>query len=381
MSRFATDLLRVVAVTFIVYNHVSWNIFANVGTAWEDPFSLSIAAFNQLGKPSVLFFLFLSGLAFGAHRTFGSHDAFSVRHFYTNRVLRILPPYLLASLLAFALGQSRHGFFSGLLDGGNMYHLYFVALLLYLYALYPLLRKIEFSPWRAALFAAPIFLIHPLTAYADVGRHPLLALAGGGLHEGMGALSKSLYATGDGALVTWLVYFAYALPFFQFGIWTGRAGEDLHLSAAEKGRRLTAASILWPIAFAVVFFDFYTGAHAGEHADPAGRIWRISVAIYALVLIEWMRNLPHQPSHPLLKRLSRASFLVYLFHPFLILALRKLDYPIQIPLVIVLSWALGLALHWLATRHPALGALLGEGDRHFGNEAPATPAPIRRIGG
>ncbi|MBX7056934.1 MAG: acyltransferase [Leptospirales bacterium] len=382
MSRYATDLLRVVAVSFIVYNHASWNVYTNVGTGWEDPFSLVVAAINQLGKPSVLFFLFLSGLAFGAHPQFGGDSAapFSTRSFYWNRALRIAPPYLLASLIGFFLGQSRHGFFSGLLDGANMYHLYFVALLLYLYALYPLLRRISFRPWKAALFAAPILLIHPLTAFADLGRHPLLSVTPQELHSAFGEWSGMLHASGGGALATWLIYFAYALPFFQFGIWTGQAGENRQSDSEDRRRRFQISSMLWLAAFCVVFFDFYTGVHAGEHPDPAGRVWRICVAIYALVLIEWMRSLPQQASHPLLKRLSRSSFLVYLFHPFIILALQDLEYKIQIPLVLGLSWGAGLALNWLASLHPLSGALFGEGDRQLAPASTMSPA-IRKIGG
>lgn len=438
MSRFATDLLRVIAVTFICYNHAAWEVFINVGTKWEDDFSRAIAAVNQLGKPSVLFFLFLSGLAFGAHRHFGpraisgassgaaSADDFRAGDFFQNRALRILPPFLVISLIGFLLpGVSRAdswgGFALHLLDGGNMFHLYFVALLLYLYLLYPLLRRIDFRWSRALLLAAPLLVLHlvnPHDAPADAWFWT--TLAGAGVPEAIAfaeSIRAALLGPGQGLLATWLIYAAYGLAFFQYGLWTGAAQRShfreadaaslrsvdpisqelqnrarvfdeeqswfgllqtrlIGFFASPRGRRFALLTLLLPAGFALVYFDFYAAAHRGVHADPAGRIWRPEVALYAAVLILWMTQLPPRASGPLLRRLSRASFLVYLFHPLWMFALKDLGvgFTERVILVIALGWATGLALCWLAARHPVASLLLGEGDRVFAPAAPSAAA-------
>ncbi len=376
MSRFATDLLRVIAVTFIVYNHLSWRIFINVGTGYEDALSLAIAALNQLGKPSVLFFLFLSGFAFGAHPVFGRArpGEFPAARFYSNRVLRILPPYLLASFLAFWFMTESRGYFIGLFDGSNLYHLYFVALLLYLYVLYPALQKLEYTPLRAALLATPAFLIHPFLAHPRAAEHPLAALIGPEGAAWLQAIHDYVHALNHGRVEIWLIYFCYALPFFVYGLWAGRAGRH----PDQPRWRFHAASAALPVLCALVFFDFYSAAHNGQHADSAGRIWRLSVAAYALVFIEWMRGLPDRDSGPTLRVLARASFLVYLFHPFVIKLFEGAHFFVQALAVIPLSWALGLALHFIARSHRIFGFILGEGDRQLTGHGPRAAASQSR---
>ena len=99
MSRFATDLLRVLAACYIVFNHVSWPVFQAIGTPHEYWLSWATALGNQFGKPSVLFFIFLSGFAFSG---LAGDRQLSTGRFYLNRVARILPPFVVVTIIAFA---------------------------------------------------------------------------------------------------------------------------------------------------------------------------------------------------------------------------------------------------------------------------------------
>ena len=383
MNRGLTDLLRIIAVTCIVYNHTIWPDYVAVtgpdATLWHH----ACAWLNQAGKASVLFFLFLSGFAFGAHPM---NRSFHSLHFYKNRALRILPPFLIALSVGFALRvayhpEEAHGplrFLQGLLTGSHWMHLYFVSLLVYLYALFPLLRRLPANPVSA------IVLSMPLVVYMALFDLPRGAVMFFGLQAapeffgGWQALHRQLVQSPSPFAQTWLQYAVYALPTFVFGLWASR------IRAPEQTRRpmrfvLLGAALIG--AFALVLLDFYSGLGLGIDADTSGRVWRPSVVLYAMVAIVLLYNMESNPGGRIIKRLSRASFLVYLFHPYLIECGYGLPISLRTALVIVFSWALALGLNFLGTRYPNIGLFLGEGDRRptrpaAGAELPANAASL-----
>lgn len=204
----------------------------------------------------------------------------------------------------------------------------------------------------------------------------------------MGSLALEQPGSSDTAgSVVWLEYFAFAVPFFMAGLWLPdiikKHGLSLDYSQLrdrwKTGRSYWSPSLYWPGSrntfqlllrislvaggFLLVFNDFVSGYTVGLHADPAGRVWRISVALYAVALILFLLALPSLSSPVWLKKLSRASFLVYLLHPIWIDATRFLHPWYQTQVVIPLSWLTALALHELALSVPSVGRFLGEGDR------------------
>ena len=334
------------------------------------------ALINQLGKPSVLFFLFLSGVAFS-----GKRDKLSVAGFYRSRLLRIVPPFLLFSLLFFLISGDSFRVLdpiAWLFAGTAHYHLYFVAVLLYLYICYPLLREIPYKPSYLLTLVGLGITLHLINSLRYSAPLPVML---GFRFSDLGSLALEKPGSGDSpGSVVWLEYFAFAVPFFMAGLWLPEivrrhsflkldysrfnAGWSGWLKLfAGNGFQLILRFALVSAAFLLVFNDFVMGYQAGLHPDPAGRVWRISVALYAVALILFLVALPEGSSPLWVKKLSRASFLVYLLHPLWIEATRFLHPWYQMQVVIPLSWITALALHELALSFPPFGLLLGEGDR------------------
>ncbi|MCB1165606.1 MAG: acyltransferase [Leptospiraceae bacterium] len=391
MSRIATDLLRIFAVTCIVFNHVSWPLFVSSAGPEGGILGHISAIVNQLGKPSVLFFLFLSGLAFA-----GKKEVMSPRDFYRNRLLRILPPFLLVSFIYALESGEAISILDPLLwlfGGTAHYHLYFVAILLYLYLLYPLLREIPYKPsYLVGLFALGLFLHlinslryqSPLPVFMGFTLAPAGSLAT--IHPG---------SAGEHWTIIWTEYFAWAVPFFMMGLWMpeivkrhpwlkpanqravtiSEPAAMAEMEAVHQGQENSPIKrwsgfafriTLVFLGFLLVFNDFVAGYETGMHPDPAGRVWRISVGLYALALIFAMLSIPSKQPPVWVKKLSRASFLVYLIHPLWIEATKFLHPWHQTQIVIPLSWITALGLYELAVAIPGMGLFLGEGDRSLG---------------
>lgn len=383
MSRFATDLLRVLAACYIVFNHVSWPVFMGVGTPNEYWLAWAVAFGNQFGKPSVLFFIFLSGFAFSGLA--GVHQL-STGRFYLNRALRIAPPFIGATGLAlFLKGDLNFGsFFSSLPLGSAMFHLYFVPLISYLYLLFPLLRRLRPTPWSiSALFLIALVLYAAMTLIVlDKPDDVLITLCGGpdsALCRWFNIKSLETRST----VYVWIRYFAFSLPFFQAGIWMGLPESRASLERF-RAKRPRIAYLLLPLVgltYALVFYNFHRGILSGLDADSAGIIWRLSVSFYAFAWIFAVSLLLRKGYHPRLSWLARCSFLVYLIHPFFIPWFRDWN-PVHAVLpVLVLSWALAAGLQWLALKYTIVGLFLGEGDRLLAPLAgtPRTQSPPSNI--
>lgn len=366
VSRRSTDILRILAVTCIVFNHTSWAYFATMGTSSESLYSWIVAVVNQFGKPSVLFFLFLSGVAFSGNQ-FQSAGAF-----YKNRLLRIVPAYVLASLIfAVIEGRTFFEFFGGLFTGGNHYHLYFVAVLLYLYLAYPLLSRWKFSWLNLILIVTAGIFIHALASVL----YPVPLVFGYSLAENSNLSAIAPGVAGKPFFVTWMHYFSYAWPFFQMGLWMPEIRS--RLEKLPTVIRISGSVVAIAAGFIAVFIDFLITVDQGLHADPAGRVWRMTVAVYALAWISMMSALPESRSGVFVKRLARSSFLVYLFHPLVIMSSYWLDPMSRIVPVIVLSWLGAVLLHKLAKSNQTAGFLLGEADASLLQPKVAEPVAVK----
>lgn len=353
MGRFSTDLLRVLAGTFIIFNHTSWNLFVMTGRS-NSIWPHIISFFNQLGKPAVLFFIFLSGFAFARHRL-----NLTPGYFYLNRIFRILPPYILVSFLGVLVTAKEHNnYFTMLLGGYALFHLYFIPLILLCYLLFPLLKKIPFNIYTALLMTAVITGGYLYTSAAN-GNRIIFNLQMPEISEHL--IKDSYYRS---QFYRWVEYISFAIPVFTAGIWAGQIKRRDERSRHRRSYKTRFTVIIAvAAAFALVLTDYYIRVSAGVHPDTAGRIWRLSVLIYAAATVAMFTVLFHRDSFYLLRQAARASFLVYLIHPFFILMTRHIDVRWQILTVIPLSWAAALFLQWLALRFKSAGFFLGEGDR------------------
>ncbi len=335
MSRLATDLLRIFAAAFIVFNHGTWIFFNSLGTHYQSKFAWPVAAINQFGKGAVLFFIFLSGLAFSSHSVFSKAD--NVLYFYRQRLLRILPPYIFFSVIFGIFWYEGTGnividFFTG----ETMYHLYFLPLISILYLLFPFLVRLHPEP--GSIFLLGLFMF-------------ALDFAGNYVGD-----------RGNSIASDWLLSLAYSLPAFVAGIWTGKKQHTINLS-------WWLLLLLFALAYGLVMLDFFYLMHSGLRPDPAGKIWRLSVFLYSGIWIVMFLKLPAMHSPATIRNLARATFLVYLIHPLFIRIAEAHQYNknpfFLFGLYLSLSWIIVLAIQWLALRNRWIGLVFGEGDLYF----------------
>lgn len=308
-----------------------------------------------------MFFLFLSGLAFA---NVAKRPEFSLNRFFASRALRILPAYVFVSILSILIApyyykpgyydKAGMDYIQCLFDGSALYHLYFVALIWYCYLLFPLLYRLKYTHGRLLSMIALGLLGHTITTIFNADRPPVAFSF---------LLPDLSWLFTSPTLLMWLEYFAFAVPFFQAGIWAGQNMESFRTFADHTRKYLPVFITLTGLVFYFVLSDFFTRLESGQSADEAGRIWRISVVIYAVSLIAVFTILPSRQSPDWLRKLSRCSFLVYLFHPFLIFATSRIPTLYQIPLVITLSWITASLLQEAANRSKIFAFLLGEGSR------------------
>jgi|GEM_PF-7101306 surface polysaccharide O-acyltransferase-like enzyme len=355
MSKLATDILRIFSITFIIINHTGWWFFSEVGTYYERELSHVIAWMNQLGKPSVLFFIFLSGYAFGRHRL---NQNFDTGRFYLHRFLRIWIPYFLVSVIYYLdNGTSADHFWWGILTGAHKYHLYFIPLISILYAIFPLLRKIPFSWNYLFMFFGVLVMVHIFAS--DYQDYPIFL---GWQTDFTDAVFASKYYNMEPYEML-----IFSLFFFQLGLWSAREGKMPGTEFLEKHISVLSKTIfrfvLLLIFFGWTILDYYMRVSDGMSSDPAGRIWRIPVVFYAISVIFFMQNMLTRIQSDIIGRLSRASFLVYLIHPFILDYFRLWDVPILCLSVIIVSWVLGYLATIISGKSIILGILLGDGDK------------------
>ena len=144
------DFLRVLAMAAVILGHVTAAYIHN-----ESSFTLlgmNPAFFlNQAARFSVPMFFFLSGFSLGLREQPLSYPAF-----LKERFLRILPPYLVWTLIyeLWNASLAPRRLLRDLLTGQAAPHLYFIPILLQFYLLYPLLRRwVDRQPLGSVLWS------------------------------------------------------------------------------------------------------------------------------------------------------------------------------------------------------------------------------------
>ena len=138
-----TQIMRGAAIVGVVAIHTAAHFPQAGGLA---PVVYANIAIDVAAHFAVPLFLLLSGLALALR--YPATEPFGVPTFYRRRLLKILPPYAVFSLVYLLLFAIQYGPPSpvgvgvALLTGSAYYHLWFVALLAQLYLLFPLLRRL-----------------------------------------------------------------------------------------------------------------------------------------------------------------------------------------------------------------------------------------------
>lgn len=200
-KRLELDYVRALSMLSIIVIHVtSTFVYAESGmsVAGMNPAFL----LNQLVRYAVPLFILLSGLTLGFSRSAGT-----VLPFFKTRFTKILLPYLFWSC-AYWLVSYRHegpgSLIRALLRGGAAPHLYFIATILQLYLLYPLLRR----PVRR--YPVPLLAVSLLLSLASQQAY---VLSGQGLFP-RGPLLENLWFL----FPTWIFYFVLGMVIHQSGV-------------------------------------------------------------------------------------------------------------------------------------------------------------------
>ncbi len=219
------DTFRGVAIFGVVMIHFGGS-FADPGNAWTPSFYVGLV-FGQLFNFAVPLFIFLSGLLVGASSKTGS-----LWDYYRGRLIRIVLPYLAASLVSFFVlnhypewaalptAAAKIGWLAQRLAYyGVEPTLYFIPLILQLYLLQPALKALP--RWLHALaqrVAGPALRYEPVVLGLT-----LVFLA---LHVTLGILcfrsTLSYYTWCRPCGLFWLVYFFSGLHFKALAVFFNR---------------------------------------------------------------------------------------------------------------------------------------------------------------
>jgi peptidoglycan/LPS O-acetylase OafA/YrhL len=138
------NILRGLAIIGVVAVHTSAHFPQVAGPSPVVDFNIVVDVFAHFAVP---LFVLLSGLTLS--RRYGpAARAVSPRAFYARRLTKIVPPYIVFSLLYLLLFTVEYQapallwVVFALLTGSAYYHLWFVALLVQLYLLFPLFRDL-----------------------------------------------------------------------------------------------------------------------------------------------------------------------------------------------------------------------------------------------
>ena len=155
------DFARVISMLAVIMIHVSSTYVRSPSSFLIGGMNLAFIL-NQLSRFAVPLFVLISGVSLGLSRS-----DLPWKDFYKRRLLKIGLPYVFWSLI-YILFNHRNDltdFLSGgknsvllllksILQGSAASHLYFIIVIMQLYALYPLLKKmVEDAPWEGVLFS------------------------------------------------------------------------------------------------------------------------------------------------------------------------------------------------------------------------------------
>ncbi len=324
-----SDLLRAIATTIVIGIHASHHWWFGVkDTVTLNPEIFIDTIINQVGRFTVPIFVILSGFALAKSE---DKRPFDLKIFCQRRLWRIIPPYILFTLLN-VVGRSQ--FLSGdwqektqqiwqaLSTGMGDYHLYFLGIILQCYVSYPLLRCIAFTARNLGILLAITFLLFSC---------------------------RWLFATFDLNMTNFLPdgnHVIYWLPYFQIGIWLAKNQEWIVQIVSKYQSRTWG--YLFAIAATLELGEFYWTAILKNSAEVVGHYTRPTIILITLTFLLWAISwqLP-DPNKQVPKIFSNASFTTYLVHVWILRAIAPLEIVggiLFVPLAATMSWLIGISI-------------------------------------
>lgn len=343
-----SDLLRAIATTIVIGIHASHHWWFGV----HDTNTINLEIFidtiiNQVGRFTVPIFVILSGFALAKSE---EKRPFDLQIFFQRRLWRIVPPYILFTLLN-VIGQSqfqkadwleRGQLIIQLLSTGmGDYHLYFLGIIFQCYIVYPILRSILFTKWNLYILMFVTFALFSLrwvSATFDL------------------LVNITTFLPNGNHVIYWLSY-------FQIGIWLAK--DHGWTSSLVTKWRSQSWGYLFAIAAIVELSEFYWTAILKNSAEAVGHYARPTVVLLTLTFLLWSvswLNLQKTKSsiqklwqaiQPQIKTFAKASFTTYLVHVWVLRAISPLEIVggiLYVPLATSISWLTGIILWQLLQR-------------------------------
>ena len=347
-----SDLLRAIATTIVIGIHASHHWWFGVNDSTSINPEIFVSTFiNQVGRWTVPMFVILSGFALAKSE---EKRPFNLNIFFQRRLWRIVPPYLLFTLLN-VIGRSQFlaadwsgqitQIWQAIATGMGDYHLYFLGIIMQCYLVYPFLRRINFTTKRLSILLILTFaLFSSRWISATFGYLPNIMSF---LHDG-------------NHVIYWLSY-------FQIGIWLATDGNWTNQFVSKWRSR--SWGYIFAIAAIIELNEFYWLAISKNSAEAIGHYTRPSVVLMSLSLLLWaiswqswqIKSLPTfipklvQLVQPQIKTFSNASFTTYLVHVWILRAIAPLEMfggILFMSLAITLSWLFSINL-WRFINHKA----------------------------
>ena len=344
-----SDLLRAIATTIVIGIHASHHWWFGVhDTTIINPEIFFATIVNQIGRWTVPIFVILSGFALSKSE---EKRPFDLKIFAQRRLGRIVPPYILFTLLN-VVGRSQFQdsdwlerglqIWQAIASGMGDYHLYFLGIILQCYVVYPLLRRIDFTAKN--LYALLIITFTLFSLRWESATFGLLSNIGAFLPDGN--------------------HIIYWLPYFLIGIWLAKDHEWTNQLVSRWRSR--SWGYLFAIAAIVELCEFYWTTIFKNSAEAVGHYTRPTVVLMSLSLllwvISWQKVKKIYDSTPLTKTFSNASFTTYLIHVWILRAIAPLEIVgslFFVPLAASISWLIGIAVWRLVKSKKWIAIALG----------------------
>lgn len=335
-----SELLRAIATTIVIGIHASHHWWFGVHDTTSINFEIFIdTIINQVGRFTVPIFVILSGFALAKSE---EKRPFDLQTFFQRRLWRIVPPYILFTLLN-VIGQSQfqkadwlergQQIFQLLSTGMGDYHLYFLGIIFQCYILYPFIRRVAFTKWNLYILLSITFILFSLrwvSATFDL------------------LINFTTFLPNGNHVIYWLSY-------FQIGIWLAKDHGWASLLIAKLRSQLWG--YLFAIAAMLELGEFYWTAILKNSAEAVGHYARPTVVLLTLTFLlwsmSWSKNLrqpfglPQILWFPSVTTFAKASFTTYLIHVWVLRAIAPLEIVggiLYIPLAASISWLVGIIL-------------------------------------
>jgi surface polysaccharide O-acyltransferase-like enzyme len=335
-----SELLRAIATTIVIGIHASHHWWFGVHDTTSINFEIFIdTLINQVGRFTVPIFVILSGFALAKSE---EKRPFDVEIFFQRRLWRIVPPYILFTLLN-VIGQSQfqkadwlergQQIFQLLSTGMGDYHLYFLGIIFQCYILYPFIRRVAFTKWNLYILLLITFILFSLrwvSATFDL------------------LVNITTFLPNGNHLIYWLSY-------FQIGIWLAKDHDWSSILVAKLRSQLWG--YLFAIAAILELGEFYWTAILKNSAEAVGHYARPTVVLLTLTFLLWSMSwskslkqpfsLPQALWVPSVTTFAKASFTTYLIHVWVLRAIAPLEIVggiLYIPLAASISWLIGIIL-------------------------------------